>query len=84
MTTTLLPPPVPQRRVRSHRGDTDALDARVRAEYLEMPGLCLTFEQARRLWALDYGECRGVLDRLVTQGFLTRSTRGMYLRRNAA
>jgi hypothetical protein len=30
-----------------------ALLARVRAEFCEMPGLCLTARQARRLWALD-------------------------------
>lgn len=25
----------------------------IRAEYLEIPGLCLTMEQAQRLWGLD-------------------------------
>ncbi len=30
---------------------------RVRAEYLEMPGLKLTAPQARRLWGLDCATC---------------------------
>jgi predicted transcriptional regulator of viral defense system len=74
----------PYRRDSKSRAREDHLDARVRAEYLEMPGLCLTVDQARRLWGLDAADCHAVLHRLVAQGFLTRSTRGMYLRRTAA
>ena len=30
-----------------------AIVTRIRGEFNEMPGLCLTFQQAQRLWALD-------------------------------
>jgi hypothetical protein len=42
----------------------------VRAEYLEMPGLCLTLAQAARLWNADRDECLVVLDMLKREGFL--------------
>ena len=45
---------------------------RIRAEYLEMPGLCLTKEQMRRLWALDTDVCDATVDELVASGFLRR------------
>jgi len=53
---------------------------RVRAEYLEMPGLCLTFDQACRLWALDDRACGRVLTDLVAEGFLAVSARGHEIR----
>ena len=43
---------------------------RVRAEYREMPGLCLTKPQMRRLWALGIDVCDATVDELVTSGFL--------------
>lgn len=43
---------------------------RVRAEYLEMPGLTLTRWQMRRLWLLDASVCDAVVDALVASGFL--------------
>ncbi len=43
---------------------------RVRAEYLEMPGLRLTAAQAERLWHLDRALCQAVLDALVDAKFL--------------
>jgi len=43
---------------------------RVRAEYLEMPGLTLTRWQMRRLWLLDASLCDAVVDALVASGFL--------------
>lgn len=55
--------------------------SRARGEYLEMPGLSLTLEQAQRLWALDFGTCAGVLANLVGSGFLTRRRDGSYIRR---
>lgn len=58
--------------------------ARVRSEFLEMPGLCLTFEQARRLWGFDDGDCAEVLRHLVAEGFLRFTVRGAYLRPTAA
>ncbi len=57
---------------------------RVRSEYLEMPGLCLTFDQACRLWALDATTCRRVLQDLVVEGFVAVSDRGAYVRRTTA
>jgi hypothetical protein len=44
---------------------------RIRAEYLEMPGLSLTLRQGQRLWGLSRTELEPVLRRLVDSGFLT-------------
>ncbi len=49
------------------------LTALVRAEYLEMPGLCLTVDQAARLWNVSREECLQTLDALINAGFLHRS-----------
>jgi hypothetical protein len=43
---------------------------RVRAEYVEMPGLALTRWQMRRLWRFDGFICDAVVEALVTSGFL--------------
>ena len=56
----------------------DALLHRVYAEFLEMPGLRLTCEQAQRLWGLDKSTCLELLEFLVDAKFLCRSDRGMY------
>ncbi len=50
--------------------DFARLVARTRAEFLEMPGLTLTTEQAMRLFALDPALCRSVLTALVDSRFL--------------
>ena len=55
---------------------------RVRGEYLEMPGLCLTAHQAHRLWGLDLHVCRALLDALLGVGFLRRTHDGVYMRPN--
>lgn len=52
----------------------------VQAEYLEMPGLHLTPEQARRLWRLDATTSHAVLEALVDARFLRRTDRGSYVR----
>jgi hypothetical protein len=52
----------------------------VRGDYLEMPGLSLTFRQAMRLWNLDHERCRRVLEGLVHAGFLTETRHGLYRR----
>ncbi|HEX6972798.1 MAG TPA: hypothetical protein VF147_00270 [Vicinamibacterales bacterium] len=57
-----------------------AIETRIRGEFNEMPGLCLTLQQARRLWALDDATCGVVLEDLLTEGFLRRSQSGVYLR----
>jgi hypothetical protein len=46
---------------------------RVCGEYLEMPGLQLTLEQACRLWNTDLTVSQRVLDALVETAFLRRS-----------
>ncbi len=43
---------------------------RIRAEYMEMPGLALTRSQMRRLWLLDAHTCDRVVDDLLKAGFL--------------
>lgn len=55
--------------------------SRARGEYLEMPGLSLTLEQAQRLWALDRRTCSAVLSDLVLAGFLRQRRDGSYIRR---
>lgn len=59
----------------------DAL-VRAKAEFLEMPGLKLTSEQARRLWAVDAPLCDAVLTALVESRFLVK-TRDAAFTRNA-
>ncbi|MGD9905761.1 MAG: hypothetical protein AB7U83_19995 [Vicinamibacterales bacterium] len=81
MTDTVVRPSPPTLPFDSRR--LAPLVARVRAEYLESPGLSLTSIQARRLFGLSPGECHGVFDRLVQDGFL-RSAEGMFRRTGAA
>ena len=61
----------------------DHLKWRIRGEYLEMPGLRLSLEQATRLWALDRSVCGAVLDSLVGANFLQRDRDGRYMRRGS-
>jgi hypothetical protein len=61
-------------------GTGDALLCRVRAEFIEMPGLQLTFDQAARLWGLEPNVCRQVIDDLVACGFLRRTASGSVAR----
>jgi len=51
----------------------------VRGEFLEMPGLRLTRQQARRLWALDPDTCDALLSTLEGSGFLRRTREGKYM-----
>jgi hypothetical protein len=53
---------------------------RVRAEYLEMPGLNLTRAQARCLWGLDADTCDVLLAYLVASGFLICTRHDRYVR----
>jgi hypothetical protein len=59
---------------------TDTLLNRIRGEFLEMPGLRLTCEQAQRLYGLDPALCQRALDRLVAAGFLCVMANRMYAR----
>jgi hypothetical protein len=49
------------------------------AEYLDMPGLILTLDQAARLFHMDREECVRTLTELVEAGFL-RQVGGRYAR----
>ena len=54
--------------------------SRICGEYLEMPGLGLKREQARRLWHVDDEFCGELLDFLVESRFLRRRSDGRYVR----
>lgn len=58
----------------------DVMLQRIYSEFLEMPGLRLTCEQAQRLWALDARTCRELLELLVDAKFLCRGAQGAYSR----
>jgi hypothetical protein len=53
---------------------------RIRAEFLEMPGMRLTPEQVERLSGVDSPICKAVLDDLLRAGFLCISANGSYCR----
>jgi hypothetical protein len=54
--------------------------SRLRAEYLEMPGLRLTREQVQRLCGVERAVCQPVLDTLVETKFLCMKADGTYAR----
>ena len=56
------------------------LVGRIRAEFLEMPGLRLTITQASRLWGLDESACRHVIEVLVGSSFLRWTPDGLLAR----
>ena len=53
---------------------------RIRAEYLEMPGMRLTAAQVQRLSGVDISTCAVVLEDLVRARFLDRGSDGSYAR----
>jgi hypothetical protein len=59
---------------------SDALLQRIRAEFIEMPGLRVTLRQAARLFHLDPVACDVALRILTEDGFLARGTRDGYRR----
>lgn len=61
-------------------GITEQMLQRVYSEYLEMPGMRLTRQQAQRLYGLDEHTCTQVLDYLVEAGFLERAGGDTYRR----
>jgi hypothetical protein len=61
----------------------DDLVRRVRAEFLEMPGLTLTFAQAGRLWGLEQDLCRQVINALIGAEFLRCTPAGTIARADA-
>ena len=58
----------------------DEILNRIRGEYLEMPGLCLTHAQAQRLWGLDAQTCAAALAVLTGEHFLHLQQDGTYSR----
>ena len=54
--------------------------SRVRGEFLEMPGLRLTRQQALKLWRLDESLCDAALGALVEARFLARTRDGAFIR----
>jgi hypothetical protein len=53
---------------------------RVKAEFLEMPGLTLTVAQASRLWSFEASFCIAVLCALEEARFLVRTRRSAFAR----
>jgi hypothetical protein len=60
----------------------DDLVERIRAEFIEQPGLRLTESQGCRLWQVDRPTLRRVLATLTDAAFLTSSHDGRYARRS--
>lgn len=58
----------------------DDVLTRLRAEFLEMPGLRLTCAQAQRLCGVEQTVCQMMLNSLVAAKFLGVSTDGRYAR----
>lgn len=67
----------PERRDPASR---DALLRRIVAEYAEMPGLCLTGAQRRRLFGLRDDISERVFSALVDAGVLRQDSDGLYWR----
>jgi DNA-binding IclR family transcriptional regulator len=59
----------------------DTVSHRIRAEYLEMPGMSLTIQQIARLCGIERSACHAVLDALVEAKFLAVKPDGTYARR---
>jgi hypothetical protein len=57
-----------------------SLIERVRAEFVEMPGLSLTPDQVRRLFGIEPALVQHVLGALVEAQFLCVNARGCYVR----
>jgi hypothetical protein len=53
---------------------------RIRAEYLEMPGMRLRLEQVQRLCGIERSMCKVALDSLVEAKFLCVKSDGCYAR----
>jgi hypothetical protein len=72
--------------IRVETAETPFEDAvtRARAEFMEMPGLQLTLEQAARLWHLERESCEAILSTLVQTGFLVRTARAAFARNSHA
>jgi hypothetical protein len=80
-THTLRPKPDRRRQPRILPTDVaDRVHERIRAEYLQMPGLFLTQAEARDLCGVEQALCQQVLDTLVEMNFLSLTANGTYAR----
>ena len=61
----------------------ETLIERIRGEFLEMPGLCLTWAQAARLLALERDTSRELPRKLWEAGFLRLTVNGAYVRNSS-
>ncbi len=55
------------------------LIGRIRGEFIEMPGLKLSLQQACRLWNLSASACGEALDELRAEGFLYQTPSGAFI-----
>jgi hypothetical protein len=76
--------------MRSHEAGSSLPDpteerwmGRIRGEYLDMPWLSVTAAQGQRLWGVDPTSCRLALGGLLANGFLRRTSDGLYVRASA-
>jgi hypothetical protein len=69
-----------QKKRERQRVEIKTLVNRARNEFLEMPGLQLTPQQAARLWGLDATKCQSVIDALVEAEFLRWTSTGRLVR----
>ncbi len=60
--------------------DTEALVARIKSEFNESPGMCLTLRQGARLWGIAPEDCVKLVDRLVQEDFLRWTRNGELIR----
>ncbi len=68
--------------VRDHAHELRLIKRQIQSEFDYLPGLKLTFAQARRLFGLDQDRCARVLALLVEEGTLTLTTDGAYISAN--
>jgi len=59
---------------------TEALMTRIKSEFNESPGMCLTLRQGARLWGIAPDECAKVVERLVSEDFLRWTQNGEVVR----
>ena len=87
MSATMAPPvnasPVSttDRRPKRFDASMSADLARIRSEYIEMPGLVLTLPQAARLWGFGPRRAAELLTVLMDAGFLACDKKATYRRR---
>ena len=67
---------------RAPSSNQDELIRTISAEYHEMPGLCLTRTQFRRLWQLGDSECDAVVRELKSRHYLVEAADGRLVRRH--